>query len=253
MKIVAIIPCRYHSKRFEGKPLASILGKPMIEWVYERANKAAIVSDVVVATDDKRIYDCVEGFGGRVLLTTRAHRCGSDRVAEAAEKLGLQDNDIVINIQGDQPLFDPSVVSLLVAPLEADASLHMSTLKYRLTDPKDVLNPNHVKVVTDLQGTAIYFSRCPIPYFRDVLPEGGHFKHLGFYGYRMGFLTRFTRLPPGPLESAEKLEQLRALEHGFRIRVVETIVNSIEVDVPEDIHAVEAALRRSPSRGPVGP
>ncbi|RLC27423.1 MAG: 3-deoxy-manno-octulosonate cytidylyltransferase [Deltaproteobacteria bacterium] len=252
-RVYAFIPARYRSTRFPGKPLASIAGKPMIRHVYERAALCPEFSGVFVATDDERISDCVKEFGGRVVMTGREHPSGTDRICEAALKTGLAEEDIVINIQGDQPLFDPSVVSRLVAPLEADASLHMSTLKYRLTDPKDILNPNHVKVVTDLQGTAIYFSRCPIPYFRDVLPEGGHFKHLGFYGYRMGFLTRFTRLPPGPLESAEKLEQLRALEHGFRIRVVETIVNSIEVDVPEDIHAVEAALRRSPSRGPVGP
>jgi len=248
VKIVAIIPCRYHSKRFEGKPLASILGKPMIEWVYERANKAAIVSDVVVATDDKRIYDCVEGFGGRVLLTTRAHRCGSDRVAEAAEKLGLQDNDIVINIQGDQPAFDTRCLSEVVSPLIDDSDLVMATLIYRIRDRHEIKDPNHVKCVFDKDHFALYFSRSPIPFARDGSESVHIYKHLGIYAFRKHFLERFASLPPGRLEATEKLEQLRAIESGYRIKVVETRHDSKGVDIAADVQKLEDVLSQQKQR-----
>jgi len=242
MKIVAIIPSRYGSKRFEGKPLMPILGKPMIQWVYERAKQAAILTDVVVATDDERIYRCVEGFGGRVLMTALSHKSGSDRAAEAAGKLDLQDNDIVINIQGDQPAFDPESLLGVVSPLKEDSGLVMSTLVYKITDPAEIKDPNSVKCVFDKDNIALYFSRSPIPYDREGVEPIHIFKHLGIYAFRKHFLDRFARLPQGRLEAIEKLEQLRAMEHGYRIKVVETRYDSKEVDTPEDIEKIEMTL-----------
>jgi len=242
MKITAFIPARYQSSRFPGKPLALIAGKPMIQHTYERALSCSELSDVYVATDDDRIAECVRQFGGKALMTKPTHASGTDRIAEAALAVGLQDEDLVVNIQGDQPAFQPSVVSDLVRPMTQDRSLPMSTLKYRIMRREEIENPNHVKVVTDRNGLAIYFSRCPIPYCRDGIPDGVHFKHLGFYCFRMAFLIRFTSLHQGLLESLEKLEQLRALEHGYKIKVPETLFDSVEVDVPQDIHAIEAIL-----------
>ncbi len=243
MKTFAFIPARYGSTRFPGKPVALIAGRPMIQRVYERALLCHELSDVYVATDDERISDCVHGFGGKPIMTDKSHRSGTDRISEAARKVGLANEDIIVNIQGDQPLFDPSLVSKLVSPLAEDRSLAMTTLKWKIEDEKDIHNPNHVKVVTDQQGFALYFSRYPVPFLRHGTFGTLHYKHLGFYGYRMEFLIHFTGLTDGVLESTEKLEQLRALEHGFKIKVLETAFNSIEVDVPEDIQKVEDILR----------
>ena len=214
----------------------------MIRHVYERAVSCPELTDVCIATDDERIFTCVNEFGGRSVMTAKDHLSGTDRIFEAASKMKLEKEDIIVNIQGDQPLFDQSMVSLLIRPLIENKSVPMATLKWKIPDENDVRNPNHVKVVTDRNGFAIYFSRCPIPFFRDDEFKSIYFKHLGFYSFRMEFLEIFTRLPRGELESAEKLEQLRALENGFRIKVVESPYNSIEVDVPEDIKKVEEAL-----------
>lgn len=241
MKIVAIIPSRYGSKRLEGKPLMPIVGKPMIQRVWERAKEATILADVVVATDDERIYGCVEGFGGRVLMTAPTHPSGSDRAAEAAQALGLKDEDIVINIQGDQPAFDPRCLSEVVSPLIDDLKLVMTTLIYRITDPAEIKDPNCVKCVFDKDNFAIYFSRSPIP-FSCGSDQFDIFKHLGIYAFRKHFLERFASLPQGRLEAIEKLEQLRAMEHGYRIKVVETRYDSKEVDRPEDIEKIEMVL-----------
>ncbi len=243
MKIYAIIPARYQSSRFPGKPLALIAGKPMIQHAYERASACPELSSVYIATDDSRITDCVNGFGGKAVMTSANHQSGTDRIAEAAAELGLRDDDIVVNVQGDQPSFQPSVVGDLVRPLVEDISIPMSTLKCKISDESDIHNPNHVKVVTDRQGFALYFSRYPVPFCREGEVAGNHFKHLGFYCFRMDFLKRFSGLSEGTLESLEKLEQLRVLEHGFKIKVVETLYDSIEVDVPEDIGKVELSLR----------
>ncbi len=243
MKTIAFIPARYQSSRFPGKPLALIAGRPMIQHTYERALACPELADVYVATDDERIAACVRRFGGKALMTAPTHASGTDRIAEAAQQVGLTDDDLVVNIQGDQPAFPPAVISDLVRPMVADRTLPMSTLRCRILRGEEIQNPNHVKVVTDKEGFAIYFSRCPIPYCRDGIPEGVHFKHLGVYCFRMEFLIRFTSLPQGSLESLEKLEQLRALEHGYRIKVPETSFDSVEVDVPEDIQAIEALLR----------
>lgn len=242
MNIFAFIPARYESTRFPGKPLARIDGKPMIQHVYECATACPELRDVYVATDDQRISDCVHGFGGKSVMTEKVHSSGTDRISEAALKIGLGEKDIIINIQGDQPAFHPSVISQLSEPLLEDESVTMTTLKCRILDQDGIHNPNHVKVVTDRQGYALYFSRYPIPFSRDDKPEMVYFKHLGFYGFRMEFLVHFTCLSKGVLESCEKLEQLRALEHGFKIKVLETSFDSIEVDIPEDIIKVEEAL-----------
>ena len=243
MKIYAFIPARYQSTRFPGKPLTRIAGKPMIQHVYERAISCRELSKVYVATDDERISDCVHEFGGRVVMTGKAHLSGTDRISEAARKTDLEKEDLVINIQGDQPIFHPSIISQLVKSLVEDSSIPMTTLRYKFTDKNDVQNPNNVKVVTGGQGFALYFSRYPIPFLRDAESKRVHYKHLGFYGFRMEFLVRFTRLSEGMLESAEKLEQLRPLEHGFKIKVLESPFDSVEVDVPGDVKKVEEILR----------
>jgi 3-deoxy-manno-octulosonate cytidylyltransferase (CMP-KDO synthetase) len=242
MKIVAFIPARYDSTRFPGKPLARIAGKSMIARVYQCALSCSDISDVHVATDDERIFRCVREFGGKAVMTGRNHPSGTDRVAEAAQKLGLKGDDIVINIQGDQPAFQPSPISRMIEPLLEDRDIPMTTLMHRITETAEVHHPNVVKLVTDNEGFALYFSRSPIPFFRDADATQTHYKHLGFYGYRMAFLTTFARLPVGVLESAEKLEPLRFLENGYRIKVVESSHDSIEIDTENDIEKVEHYL-----------
>lgn len=244
MRIVAIIPSRYESTRFRGKPLALISGKPMIQWVYESACRASLTSEVVVATDDPRIFDAIQGFNGRVLMTSRDHRSGSDRVAEAADQLGLAGEDIAINIQGDQPLVHPTCFDAVVEPLLGAKEAVMSTLAFPIGDRTEYTNPKDCKVVMDQQGYALYFSRAPIPFARDGGEDFIVYKHLGVYAYTRRFLETFRNLPSGRLETIEKLEQLRALEHGLRIKVVVTPHDSPEVDLPEDIGRIEAILRR---------
>ncbi|MEE4242449.1 MAG: 3-deoxy-manno-octulosonate cytidylyltransferase [Desulfopila sp.] len=243
--VIAIIPARYQSNRFEGKPLADICGKPMIQHVVERARKVKIVSRVVVATDDIRIGTCVESFGGEYVLTRNDHVSGTDRLAEAAEKIGISEHDVVVNIQGDQPLFPGEVIDQVARPLLEDPALPMSTLMYKIIRKEEICDPNHVKTVFDRDNYALYFSRSPIPFQRN--PEDGatptYYKHLGFYAYRKGFLLSFVALPEGEWERFEKLEQLRALEYGYRIKVILTEHDSIEVDTPEDLLRVEAFLK----------
>lgn len=239
MKIVAIIPSRYGSTRFEGKPLARIFGKPMIQCVYERAVSAEMVDEVVVATDDTRIFSAVTGFGGKAIMTAAENRSGTDRVAEAAEKLNLSGNDIVVNIQGDQPLIHPSCIQEVAAPLIENPDIQMSTLAFKIINPEEISNPKDVKVTFDVMGNALYFSRSAIPFGRDASTVFDTFKHLGIYAYTRCFLDIFRSLPDGILENIEKLEQLRALEYGHRIRVVVTDHDSPEVDVPEDIHRIQ--------------
>lgn len=244
MKIVVFIPARYGSTRFPGKPLANICGKPMIQHAYECAHQCREVEEVYAATDDERIAACVREFGGLAIMTSPDHPSGTDRIAEAAQKAGLTDDDIVVNIQGDQPLFPPRILEDLIRPLKEDPAIPMSTLKWRMVRQEDIHNPNHVKVVTTESGFALYFSRHPIPFCRDSDTLPIHFKHLGVYAYRAAFLKTFTRLPMGVLERAEKLEQLRALEYGYPIKVVPSEQDSIEVDMPQDIQVVEALLQK---------
>ncbi len=242
MKIGVVIPARYASTRFEGKPLALICGKPMIQKVYEGAMRAGRVTEVVVATDDQRIMDAVAGFGGRAVMTSESNRSGTDRVAEAAEKIGLELDDIVVNIQGDQPLIDPNCINEVVEPFFTDPDLGMSTLAFAIVQEDEITNPKDVKVTFDNKGYALYFSRSTIPFDRDGDSSFDVYKHLGVYAYTRRFLEMFRTLPQGRLERIEKLEQLRALEYGHRIKVVVTSYDSPEVDLPEDIKRIESRM-----------
>jgi len=251
MKITAIIPARYASTRFEGKALADILGKPMVQHVYERTARAALVSEVIVATDDERIVAAVKAFGGRVEMTDKGHETGTDRLAEVAARL---DSDIIVNVQGDEPLIEPAMIDQAIRPLVDDPAVPMATLKSRIKSLHDFLSPNVVKVVTDGTGCALYFSRSPLPFFRDKWNDlkddsfaAGKllcYKHVGLYVYRREFLLRYAQMPPTCLELAEKLEQLRVLENGYRIRVVETEHEVIGVDTPADLEKVLERLKK---------
>ena len=235
---VAVIPARFASSRLPGKPLADIAGRPMIEHVYRRAADARGVDAVVVATDDARIAAAVEAFGGIVRLTKEGHRTGTDRIAEVAVDLSC---DVLVNVQGDLPLIEPGMISEVLEPLTSDASVQMSTLRQPASDTSEIASPHVVKVVVDRRGDALYFSRSPVPFVREAGAAGARhcvYKHIGLYGFRRDFLLTFAALPQTPLERAESLEQLRALEHGYRIRTVATRYESIEVDTPDDLERV---------------
>ncbi len=241
-QVVCIIPSRYESTRFPGKPLADLCGKPMIRHVYERVLKAKSVSFAAVATDDERIFAAVKAFGGRAVMTSPRHRSGTDRIAEAVESLNLRDEDIIVNIQGDQPLFEPNQVDEVVGPLLQDASVPMSTLIYRIVRAEEIAHPNAVKVVFDRDHFALYFSRATIPFVRDAGRKAEYFKHHGIYAYRRDFLRAFAAFPEGILERLEALEQLRALEQGYRIKVVVTSHDSVEVDTPAELERVRRLI-----------
>ncbi len=243
-RVVAIIPARYHSNRFEGKPLALIKGRPMIQHVIERASKAPLLSRVVVATDDERIARVVESLGTTCVMTSRSHASGTDRLAEAAGLISISEEDVVVNIQGDQPAFSPGIIEQVARPLIEDPELPMATLACKISHRDEVNNPNHVKTVFDHRGRALYFSRAPIPFQRDPgeTAPPTYYKHLGFYAYRKQFLLTFVKLPEGQWERCEKLEQLRALEYGYAIRVILTDHDSAEVDTPGDVARVERLL-----------
>jgi len=249
MKISAVIPARYGSTRFEGKPLADILGKPMIQHVYEGVCQSKLIGEVIVATDDQRILDAVKSFGGKAMMTSATHSTGTDRVAEVAKKLK---SEIIVNVQGDEPLIKGSIIDKAIRPLLTDDTLHMSTLMTRIEEVRDWLNPHIVKVVVDQKNFALYFSRSPIPFPRDLqigrleshpfgtdrpLPKRV-FKHIGVYVFRRKFLLTFSKMKPTPLEKLEKLEQLRALENGYRIIVTPVNYEPICVDTPEDLEKI---------------
>lgn len=251
---VVVIPSRYASSRFPGKPLVTIAGRPMIQHVYERAQQARLVDTVLVATDDQRIADAVRAFGGEAVMTSSEHPTGTDRIAEVAAGL---DCDIVVNVQGDEPCVAPEAIDAMVEPLREDPELEMSTLAHPLHDIAEVLTPNVNKVVVDQKGNALYFSRSPIPYNRAAWPQAPHvlaasgqslgvppgcMRHLGLYAYRRQFLLILAQLPQTPLEQLEQLEQLRVLENGYCIRVVPTAYDSVGVDVPADVERVERLL-----------
>ncbi|OQY55306.1 MAG: 3-deoxy-D-manno-octulosonate cytidylyltransferase [Desulfobacteraceae bacterium 4572_88] len=242
MKVLAIIPSRYASSRFDGKPLALISGKPMIQRVYESAARAESITDIAVATDDVRIFDAVRNFGGKAMMTSPENRSGTDRVAQAAEKMGLDWDDILVNVQGDQPLIDPRAIDEVINPLKhgmENVKCEMSTLAFRIVNEEEITNPKDVKVTFDNSGFALYFSRSPIPHGRDKGPAFDVYKHLGVYAYTRRFLEKFRSLPEGRLEQIEKLEQLRAIEYGHKIRVVISEYDSPEVDLPEDILRIQ--------------
>ncbi len=258
MKAVGVIPARYASSRFPGKPLATLGGRPLVQHVYERARQSQSLSRVVVATDDLRIRDVVAGFGGEVQLTKTHHPSGTDRVAEVAASVSAE---LIVNIQGDEPLIEPMMIDEAVAPFFVESDLVMGTLCRCIESEDEWRSPHVVKVVRDLRGFAMYFSRAPIPFHRGLRtevrgprsglegevgaqssvlsPEPLWYKHIGLYVYRRDFLLQFARLAPTPLEERERLEQLRALEYGYPIRVVETKYDSIGVDTPEDLARIE--------------
>ncbi|MDH5762648.1 MAG: 3-deoxy-manno-octulosonate cytidylyltransferase [Nitrospinota bacterium] len=252
-KAVAVIPARWASTRFPGKPLALIKGKPMIEWVVRQAQKASRISEVIVATDDERILEAVTKFGGQAVMTSPEHATGSDRIAEVA--LGLK-CDIVVNVQGDEPLIPPENIDQVIRCLDNNPSLSAATLMMPVHDPDEISNPNIVKVIADQKGRALYFSRAPIPFHRDEWKSGSYedilkskekglslvYKHVGLYAYTRSFLLEFTRLNPTPLEQLEKLEQLRIIEHGYPIQIDITEKKSIGVDQIEDLERVERIL-----------
>jgi 3-deoxy-manno-octulosonate cytidylyltransferase (CMP-KDO synthetase) len=250
LAIVAIIPARFGSTRLPGKPLSQINGKPMVQHVWERARIAQTVDRVLVATDDERIAQVVRAFGGEVVMTSRAHATGTDRLAEAAAGT---DAEIVVNVQGDEPMLDASFIDGMVASLRAEPDLPMSTVSLPLADLEEMLSSVVVKVVTDARGDALYFSRSPIPFVRDAVDLRAAAaqavarklarKHVGLYAYRREALLRFASLPPAPLEQAESLEQLRALHHGMKIRVVPMEGQSgVAVDTPQDLERVRAIM-----------
>ncbi|MCG6972191.1 MAG: 3-deoxy-manno-octulosonate cytidylyltransferase [Desulfobacterales bacterium] len=239
MKIAVIIPARYESTRFPGKPLALYKGKPMIQQVYERVSLSDVVTDVTVATDDQRIFDAVRGFGGNAVITGKENRSGTDRVAEAAEKMGLALDDIVVNIQGDQPEVHPQHLQDVVDPFKTEPGTKMSTLAFKIVKAGEITDPKDCKVTFDNRGYALYFSRSPIPYARDAGTIFDTYKHLGIYAYTKRFLDTFRSLSEGRLEAIEKLEQLRAIEYGYQIKVIITEYDSPEVDLPGDISRIE--------------
>ena len=239
MRTLCVIPARYASTRLPGKPLADICGKPMICRVLERASRAQKPEKVIVATDDQRIYDAVRAEGSEAILTRADHPTGTDRLAEVAE--AYPEVDLIVNVQGDEPLIEPSVIDDLIAPFEMDENLPMATVMTRMDDAAEQLNPNNVKVIVDKLGYALYFSRSLVPYPRAV--AGPVYKHIGIYAYRRDFLLRYARLEPTPLERAESLEQLRALENGYGIRVLETDCRFVGVDTPEDLALVNKIYR----------
>lgn len=245
MNILCVIPARYSSTRLPGKPLAMIAGKPMIERVYERAKQAKRPNAVLVATDHELVYKAVKDFGGEVLMTSPDHPTGTDRLAEVAAKYA--EADIIINVQGDEPLIAPEVIDLLASAFDGDPELNMATLMTEM-DKSEYNLPSAVKVVASLSGYALYFSRSLIPYPRtnkqadNQLPV---YKHIGIYAYRRDFLLKYAALTPTPLELTESLEQLRALEHGYKIKVLKTDFKSIGVDTPEELEKVNAYFQEN--------
>ncbi len=248
MNFLAIIPARYASTRFPGKPLVSILGKPMIQWVYERTS--AHFADTWVATDDKRIFEAVTSFGGRVVMTSDSHKSGTDRIAEALEtieRLSGAKYDVVINVQGDEPLIATDHLST-IASLFDDDSTQIGTLVKPFADDEDIFNPNTPKVVLSADNRALYFSRSVIPYIRgaescDWQSRHTYYKHIGMYAYRADVLRQITRLPQSSLELAESLEQLRWLENGYTVRVGITNVETVSIDTPEDLEKLNQSLK----------
>lgn len=252
MKFTAVIPARYASTRFPGKPLAMLGGKTVIQRVYEQA--ASVLSDVYVATDDERILSAVEAFGGRAVMTRTDHKSGTDRIEEAVEKIEKQgmdkegQGDVIINIQGDEPFVQPSQIKTLMALFD-DPETQIGTLGKRFESMEAVQNPNSPKIVTDHHGFALYFSRSVIPFIRGIEVEDwlSHYpflKHLGVYAYRREVLAEVTKLPQGVLEKAESLEQLRWLENGYRIRVGMTEVETVGIDTPADLERAEQFLKQ---------
>ncbi len=241
MKFLGVIPSRYVSTRLEGKPLKDICGHTMIEWVYKRT-KLSNLDEVVVATDDERIYKEVERFGGKAILTSKEHENGTSRIAEVCTK--YEDYDVIVNVQGDEPLIEPEMINSIINSFKEDDTISMSTLKYKIDTMEEIENPNYVKVITDKKGYALYFSRSVIPYPRK-LDIQNYYKHVGIYGYKRDFVVEYAKMEPTPLELSESLEQLRALENGYRIKVMETPYKIIGVDTQEELEKVREYIKEN--------
>lgn len=243
MKAIGVIPARWGATRFEGKVLANLLGKPLVQHVWENAKKAKTLDSLIVACDDERIMKAVEAFGGKAVYTSPDQPSGTDRLAEVLNPL---DVDIAVNIQGDEPLVKPIMIDSLVIALQEEKGAQMATVIRKIDDDMELTNSNVVKVVVDKNGYALYFSRYAIPYNRtnsvDASKRPKHYKHIGLYAFTKDFLFTFRNLPKSSLENAEKLEQLRALEYGYRIKTVETKFDTVGVDTPEDLKRAEEAL-----------
>lgn len=243
-KAAVIIPARYSSTRFPGKVLVSVGSKPIIQWIYEAASLSKNTNNVIVATDEQKIYDTVIGFGGNVVMTSSELKTGSDRCAEIAQTI---DNDIIVNLQADEILQGPEMIDELIQMMEGDASIKMGSLKTEITSPEELMDRNVVKVVTDHDNYALYFSRSPIPHIRDradslIFPLKTFYKHLGIYAYSRDFILLYSNLPASRLEELEKLEQLRVLECGYKIKMKETFHKSHRIDTPEDLNKLEEGL-----------
>lgn len=239
MKFLGVIPARYGSSRLEGKPLKDICGHTMIEWVYKRA-KLSNLDDVVIATDDVRIYNEVLKFGGKVIMTKKNHMNGTSRIAEVCQK--IVNYDIIINIQGDEPLIEKDMINSLIDMFNGEKNLKMGTLKYKLNTMEEIKNPNSVKVITDKDDYAIYFSRAVIPYPRNEDLDN-YYKHIGIYGYRRDFVLEYASMEPTLLEKSESLEQLRVIENGYKIKVIETPYKIIGVDTEEELLKVREYVK----------
>jgi len=236
MRIIGVIPARYGSTRFPGKALAEIKGKPMIQHVWESSSKSKLINELYIATDDKRIFDAVGKFWGKAVMTSSKHKSGSDRIGEVVKNIKC---DIVVNIQGDEPFINPLNIDKAIKPLMTDRNIQVSTLSTKIKNNEEIDNPNVVKVVSDKNGFALYFSRHAIPFNRENTKGVSYYKHIGLYVYRKDFLMKFVKMKPSKLELAEKLEQLRILENGERIKVVVTNIESITVDTKEDLKKIK--------------
>jgi len=243
MDVIGVIPARYSSTRFEGKVLADILGKPMLQHVYERAKQARLLDDVIIACDHETVANAAREFGAKVVLTSQSHDCGTDRISEVVNPLDVK---IIVNIQGDEPLIHPSMIDSVAAALLDNKDINMATLMKRIEDAHLINDPNVVKVVVDKNNFALYFSRAAIPHLalNAEIEHPVYFRHIGLYAYTKDFLFTYKNLPVSNLEKTERLEQLRVLEGGFRIKVIETNFDTIGVDIPEDLEKVKDILRK---------
>ncbi len=254
MRCIAVIPARWNSTRFKGKVLADIDGKPMIQHVWERVKRAHSIDDIIVAVDKEKVFKVVTAFGGKAVYTSPEQPSGSDRLAEAVNSI---DADIIVNVQADEPLVHPLMIDELAQIFEYEKNIQMATIIKRIHNREEINDPNVVKVVVDRKGYAMYFSRSPIPYLRDENEpdasnegsagdlSGRYFKHIGLYSYTKDFLYTYTNLPKSTLEKEEKLEQLRVLEHGYKIKTIETRYETVGVDTPADLEKVKSLLRQS--------
>ena len=244
-KVVGVIPARYSSTRFEAKVLADIMGKPMLQWVWERAKQVKILDELIIACDDERVAEVAKSFGAQVAMTAKGHASGTDRIAEVVNPL---DVDVVVNIQGDEPLVHPTMIDSVARAILYDKEISVATLIRKITDPNDINDPHVVKVVKDKNDFALYFSRAPIPFHarNSDITEPVYYKHIGLYGYSKDFLFTFKNMDSSNLERTEKLEQLRVLEDGYKIKVIETKFDTIGVDTPQDLEKLKEYLIQNP-------